>query len=230
MTSSTPRAFHLPELLELFKEAPTFVARKPQKAVRLSTAGELMVESDLAEHMAAGLAPATTWAEEGTFAVFDADQADKVTPLLNEDGSISPDDLLDNHIEVMDVLSEADLKETAITTGNIGDLDTDVYLDAPIKTTIAPEAMTIQAFGSKTGIEVIRKGQILMKSEVLGILPYERPHFSLTQDVDFISNHVAVDGMSVTELTGSSSHSAFAQSLAASLDERQRTESAAKVS
>ena len=230
MTASTPRAYHLPELLKLFAEAPTFVARKPQKAVRLSTAGELMVESDLAEHMAAGLAPATTWAEEGTYAVFGSEQADKVVPLLNDDGSITPEALLDNHIEVMDVVSEADLTEMAITTGELGDLTTDVYLDAPIKTTIAPEAMTIQAFGSETGIEVIQKGQIILKSEVLGVLPYERPHFSLTQDIDFLNHHVAVEGKAVTALAVSSAHTAFAQALSVALDERQATQAQSKVS
>lgn len=221
--TSTPRAFHLPELLELFAEAPTFVARKPQKAVRLSSNGELMVESDLAEHMAAGLAPATTWVEEGSFALFSADQADKVVPLLNDDGSIVPEALLDNHIEVMDVLSEADLNELAITTGELGDLSTDVYLDAPIKTTIAPEAMTIQAFSSETGIEIVQKGQILVKSEVLGILPYERPHHSLTQDVDFLNHHVAVVGKKVTALALSSAHTAFAHALAAATETRKST-------
>lgn len=230
MTSSTPRAFHLPELLKLFAEAPTFVARKPQKAVRLSTDGELMVESTLAEHMAAGLAPTTTPVEEGNFAVFCAEQADKVVPLLNDDGSITPEALLDNHIEVMDVVSEEDLTEMAITTGDVGDLTTDVYLDAPIKTTIAPEAMTIQAFGSETGIEVVQKGQILIKSEVLGVLPYERPHYSLTQDVDFLNQHVAVNGKSVTALAVSSAHTAFAQALSVALDERQRSTAQSKVS
>ena len=230
MTSSTPRAFHLPELLALFAEAPTFVARKPQKAVRLSTTGELMVESTLAEHMAAGLAPTTTPVEAGDFAVFCAEQADKVVPLLNDDGSITPEALLDNHIEVMDVVTEEDLHEVAITTGDIGDLSTDVYLDAPIKTTIAPEAMTIQAFGSETGIEVVQKGQILIKSEVLGVLPYERPHYSLTQDVDFLNHHVAVKGKSVTPLAVSTAHTAFAQALAAALDERRSVTAQSKVS
>lgn len=230
MTSSTPRAFHLPELLKLFAEAPTFVARKPQKAVRLSTGGELMVESTLAEHMAAGLAPTTTPVVAGTFAVFGAEQADKVVPLLNDDGTITPEALLDNHIEVMDVVSEDDLTEMAITTGEVGDLTTDVYLDAPIKTTIAPEAMTIQAFGSETGIEVVQKGQILIKSEVLGVLPYERPHYSLTQDVDFLNQHVAVNGQSVTALAVSSAHTAFAHALSVALDERQSTTAQVKVS
>lgn len=226
--TTKPRAFHLPELLELFAQAPTFVARKPQKAVRLATAGELMVESDLAEHMAAGLAPATTWVEKGEYAVFDADQADKIVPLLNDDGSVAPDDLLDNHIEVMDVICEADLTELAITTGNVGDLKTEIYLDAPIKTTIAPEAMIIQAFGSETGIETIQKGQILVKSDVLGILPYERSFHSLTRDADFLSQHVAVSGKGTVPLATSSAHMAFANALSMALAERKGAETATK--
>jgi len=221
--AAKPRAFHLPELLELFAEAPTFVAKKPQKAVRLADAGELMVESDLAEHMAAGLAPATTWVEKGSYAVFNAAQAHKIMALLNDEGSVKPDDLLDNHVEVMDIISEADLNNLAVTTGDIGDPATELYLDAPIKTTIAPEQMTIQAFGSETGVEVIQKGQILIKSDVLGILPYERPFNSLTQDADFLNQHVAVKGKSIVPLATSSAHMAFANALNAAQEERTGT-------
>ncbi len=204
---------HLPELLAMFESAPVFIARKPQKAVLLSEGGELMVESNLAECMAAGIAPLTHKAEKGEFVVFEASQADKVAALLDKNGCVTPSDLLDSHIEIMDVLSEEELTSNSILTGKLGSLDTQIFIDPLLAAIVAPEDIIIQAFANSSGIEKIRAGQIIVKNAILGVFPYERPHKSLTSDSTFLNYHLPVIDGKISTIEASAPHKAFIKAL-----------------
>lgn len=188
------RYVQLPELIELFKGAPTFISKKAFKAIPLAANGELMVETQITEHMAAGLATIAQEVEAGEYALIHTDYAHKALPYLRDDGSIAPDDLLNNHIEVMDVCSRAFLEEEAILDGPAGNFDTNVYTDPPMQVLVAPEDMNIPSFMDPYGVESIREGQLLVRNTVLGVFPYERPHHSLTMDATFLDNHLPVDG------------------------------------
>ena len=217
-TTQQPRYVQQPELIELFKHAPAFVARKAFKAVPLSENGELMVETQITEHMAAGLATTAQEVQAGEYALIHQSLTDKIRPYLDAGGAISPLALLDNHIEVMDVCTKEDLMDIAITEGELGTIEANVYPDPVLRAIIAPEDMNIPSFVDPLGVESIRAGQLLVRGGVLGVYPYERPHHSLTSDAEFLETHLPVSGAgTLTTLEDSAPHQALASALAASL-------------
>lgn len=187
------RYVQLPELIEMFKNAPAFVSRKAFKAIPLSENGELMVEAQITEHMAAGLATIAQEVQQGEYSLIHTEHAHKALPYLHDDGSISPVDLLNNHIEVMDVCTRAFLEEEAILDGPIGDYNTNVYTDPLLQALVAAEDMNIPSFMDPYGVERVKEGQLLVRNAVLGVFPYQRPHHSLTQDATFLDNHLPVN-------------------------------------
>lgn len=209
------RYVQLPELIELFKGAPAFVSKKAFKAIPLAENGELMVETQITEHMAAGLATIAQEVQAGEYALIHTDYADKALPYLKEDGTITPDDLLNNHIEVMDVCDGQLLQEDAILDGPLGAFDTNVYADPLLQALIALEDMNIPSFMDPYGVERIYKGQILVRNSVLGVFPYQRPHHSLTSDASFLDNHLPVDteNRKLITLEESASHMAVASAV-----------------
>ena len=213
-TTQQPRYVQIPELIELFKNAPAFVASKAYKAIPLSENGELMVETQITEHMAAGLATIAQEVQAGEYALIQQDLTDKILPYLDDDGAISPLALLDNHIEVMDVSTKDNLLDTAIIDGELGTVEANIYPDVLLHAIIAPEDMNIPSFMDPLGVEKIHAGQLLVRSGVLGVYPYERPHHSLTADATFLETHLPVSGAGViTSLESSAPHQALAKTL-----------------
>lgn len=208
------RYVQLPELIDMFKGAPSFISKKAFKAIPLSENGELMVEAQITEHMAAGLATAAQEVQEGQYALIHSDNAYKVLPYLTEKGAVSPDDLLNNYIEVMDVCNEDFLRNEAIIDGTLGAFDTNVYTDPPLDVVIVNEDMNIPSFMDPYGVELIYKGQLLVRNSVLGVFPYQRPHHSITHDITFIEHHIPLNEENqLVHIESSQRHQAIEQVL-----------------
>ena len=215
--TKSARYVQLPELIEIFKRAPSFISNKAFKAIPLSKNGELMVETQITEHMAAGLATTALEVQEGQYALIHTDFAHKARPFIQDNGRIDPEDLLNNHIEVMDVCTEDFLNSEAIADGFVDDINTNFYMDPLLDVIVAREDMNIPSFMDPYGIEHIHQGQLLVRNKVLGVFPYERPHHSLTDDSTFLDHHLPVDGNNqLISLESSKAHQNIAHAVAAS--------------